>query len=130
MIGASLEALGDGSIELGIDGSADVRLGFVDDTICIVSDGGVCLFLAGEGPFGGTPASNGWHIDCNWSMVAWIWPNYPWFAGAHEIVLFSTFNHATKTVVVGLVGGNGLQLVAQMLVAVGRSPRLGTSPSD
>ena len=47
-------------------------------------------------------------------MVAWVWPDLPGFARAHEIVLFGTFDHASKTEVVGLVGGNGLQLIAQI----------------
>ena len=47
-------------------------------------------------------------------MVAWVWPDLPRFARADEIVLFSTLNHASKIAVVGLVGGNGLQLVAQI----------------
>ena len=51
-------------------------------------------------------------------MVAWVWQDLPGFARAHEIVLFSTLNHASKTEVVGLVGGNGLQLVAQIFCKI------------
>ena len=47
-------------------------------------------------------------------MVVWVRPDLPRFARADEIVIFSTLNHASKTVVVELVGGNGLQLVAQI----------------
>ena len=47
-------------------------------------------------------------------MVAWVRPDFPGFARAHEIGLFSTLDHASKTEVVGLVGGNGLQLIAHI----------------
>ena len=89
-IGASLEALGDGAVELGIDSSAHIRLRFVEDAIHIVCDGCVSLFLAGEGPLGDNTTSNGWHIDCYWPMVAWVRPDLPRFVGADEIILFST----------------------------------------
>ena len=92
MTEASFEALEDGSVELDVDSAAHVCLRFVDDTICIACDGGVCLFLAGEEPFCDLPASGGWHINCHWSMVAWVWPDLPGFARAHEIVLFSTLD--------------------------------------
>ena len=90
----------------------------------------------GEGPLGDDTASDGWYIYCCWAVVSWVLSDFPWGVRVDEVILVSTFNHATKTVVVGLVGGNGLQFVAEILLEIANvgccwmPPCLGTSPSN
>ena len=51
-------------------------------------------------------------------MVVWVDPDLPRFVRADKIVLFCTFDHAAKAVVVGLVGGNFLQFVAEIFLKI------------
>jgi len=51
-------------------------------------------------------------------VVARIWSDYSRGAGVDQIVLLSTLDQAPKTEAVGLVGGNGVQFVAEILLEI------------
>ena len=72
------------------------------------------IHLAGEGPCDPDTALEGWYIHCCWAVVAVVCPDFSWGAGVDQIVLFSTLDQAPETEAVGLVGGNGLQFVAEI----------------